>query len=200
MVIDTRYTDFRDFRTARYSRSHWLNIDVQLQDIVFRRRREGDPALTLRLSLGLDDCVLQGVGAVANVLVVGREGLDFDRFPVAISGPAQDDRWRPAHGLKQPAKMTWRRTGEASPRLEIAIPDNLSRRLVELYVSKRIDAVHLAMRLAVSGAKAEAEPDFSGRFAFLVERERRSSGRAQCEVLSVYTSLGETRATGAAFA
>jgi hypothetical protein len=191
MAINSRYSDFGEFGATRRSELHWLNIDVQLRDIVFRRRRERDRTLSPPLSLSFEDWVLQGVGALSNALTVGRDGVDFDRFLVAISGQAQDNGYLRAYGLKQPTRLIWRRTGEASPRLEIAIPDNLSRRLIELYVSKRIDAVQLAMRLTIYGRNAEAEPGLSDRFLLLVEQEHRFSRRAQCELLSVYTSLGE---------
>jgi hypothetical protein len=191
MAIESRYRFFGDLRTSRYSRLYWLDIDVMLQDLFFRQLAEQDKIIRLRQSSMPEYCVLEGVGAVANALTVGRDGVDFDRFLVYISGYDGDENNSLSYDLRYSSKMIWINTNDRSPRLDIFIPKNISRHLTELYVTKRIDNVKLSVQMAVTGNHVEDDSQPEG-FPLLSEAERLYFRRVQCELLSVYTSIGKS--------
>ena len=191
MRIESDHSVFATFRSARYSSLYWLNIDVDLQDIFFRQGMGRKRIIERERPLSLEYCVLAGVGAVANALTVGSEGIDFDRFKVHISGYFEEEKLTSVYELRPPARMVWSKTEDRSPRLDIYIPNNLLRHLTELYVSKRIDRLQMAMLIAVSENKSENVDALQEGFPLLGESEHLSFRRVQCELLSVYTVLGK---------
>jgi hypothetical protein len=191
MTIESGHSVFGAFRTARYSKLYWLNIDVTLRDIFLRQRGGARTSLRTEHALSLEYCVLEGMGAVANALTVGSEGVDFDRFLVNISGYFENEQFPSSYELRPPARMVWSKTEDRFPRLEIYIPNNLLRHLTELYVTKRIDRLQMAMLIAVAGKKSESDIGLQEGFPLLEESEHLSFRRVQCELLSVYTSLAK---------
>jgi hypothetical protein len=180
---------FSEFRDARYPKLYWLNIDVALRDIFFRERTGASRIIQQEHSLSLEYCVLEGLGAVPNALTVGREGMDFDRFVVDISGYSEVEEVPSILEPRAPARMIWNNTNDRSPRLDIYIPNNLTRHLIELYVTKRIDKVLLSMQIAVAGNHSANLNASSDVFPLLNEAENLLFRRVQCDLLSVYTSL-----------
>ena len=191
MTIESGHSVFGAFRTARYSKLYWLNIDITLLDIFFRQRAGRRKILEPEHPLSLEYCVLEGVGAVANALTVGTEGIDFDRFVVDISGYFDSEEVSSSYDLRPAARMVWNKTEDRTPRLDIYIPNNLLRHLTELYVTKRIDRLQMAMLIAVTGNKSENIEGLQEGFPLLGESEHLSFRRVQCELLSVYTSMGK---------
>lgn len=191
MPQKSEYRPYRDFRSVRYSKLYWLNIDVTLRDIFFRQVRKSIAIVRREQSVGLEYCVLQGMGSVANSLTVGRDGVDFDRFIVDISGFLAEEDFDPIYQLRPTAKMIWNDLNARSPRLDIYIPNTLLRRLIELYVTKRIDKVQLATQIAVVGDQSGNISGIPEAFPLLGEAEHLFFRRVQCQLLSVYTSIGK---------
>jgi hypothetical protein len=193
MVTGVRHTSFRD-RIDPRSKLYWLDIDVTFNDILrqqpmMSKKRNGhSPPSSLLYS------VLHGVGTAANALAVGDRAKTFDRFAVdVIAFVPTDERFAPSE-LERSAKMIWNDVDVHSPRLQIYVQTKMLRHLVELYVTKRIDAVVMSMKIAVvrqiipdAGPDSELLPvlDSDGRLYFR---------RTQCELLSVQASLGHDRA------
>ena len=163
MTIESGHSAFGAFRTARSSKLYWFNIDIVLRDIYFRHRSGWRKILEPEPQLALEYCVLEGVGAVGNALTVGTEGIDFDRFVVDISGYFEAEGFPTRDDLRPPARMVWNKIEERSPRLDIYIPNNLFRHLTELYITKRIDSLQMAMLIAVTGNKFRRSRWFAGR-------------------------------------
>src|SRR5271166_4694294 len=130
MTMKSRYSAFGDFRTADCVKLYWLHIDVMLRDIFVRQRTERDRLIRHQQALPLEYCVLEGVGAVANRLGVGQKGEDVDRFIVEIAGHIDDEENLLTFDFHRSAKIVWNQTHHHSPRLDIYIPNNLSRRLI----------------------------------------------------------------------
>ncbi len=188
------HAEIGGFGTAQSSKLYWLNIDVRLRDIFFRQRVQRG-AIVPGQSLSLEYCVLQGVGEVANALTVGQNGVDFDRFLVDISGLASKDDGERSLGsleVRQRAGMVWNKTNERHPRLDIFLPNRVSRHLIELYTTKRMNRIELAMQIAVIRSMIDVKDDLPERFPFLGEEEHLFFPRVRCELLSVYASIAKT--------
>ena len=166
MAIRSLYSAFGDFSMADYIKLYWLHIDVMLRDIFVRQRTERNRLISHQQPLPPEYCVLEGVGAVANRLGVGQEGEGVDRFIVEIAGYIDDGENLLTFDFRPSAKLVWRKTSDRSPRLDIYIPNKLSRRLIELFATKRIDRVKLHTQIAVIGRRWEmAFPKVSPRLA-----------------------------------
>ena len=192
MTFKFRHSAFGAFSNVQYQRLYWLNIDVTLRQIFVRQRNGRNRIFTSEIASSSEYCVLHGVGAVANALTIGNEGLDFDRFFVEISGYFESEGLASSHDLRPPARMVWNKVEDRSPQLDIFIPNNLLRHLTELFVTKRIDNVQMAMLIAVIGSRSETLDDGEDRFPLLGKSEHLFFRRVQCELLSVYTSLGKS--------
>jgi hypothetical protein len=191
MAIESRFRAYGDFRSVRYSRLYWLDIDVVLRSISYRRRIEPNNIVPHSPPLKLEYCVLEGLGAVANALTVGPKGIDFDRFMVSIAGQVEVEQSSFGLELRSSARMIWNDTDGRSPRLDIYIPSSLSRHLVELYVTKRINQIQLSIQIAVSGDDVDNLQGLPEGFPLLGEADHLYFRRSHCELLSVYTSLGK---------
>jgi hypothetical protein len=191
VTMKSRYSTFGDFRTAAYIKLYSLHVDVMLRDIFVRQRTERNRVISHQQPLPLEYCVLEGVGAVANTLRVGQEGEGFDRFIVEIGGYIDDEENHLTFDFRPPAKMVWNKTNDHSPRLDIYIPNNLSRRLIELYGTKRIDRVKLHTQIAVIAEQIGNLDGFPEGFPLLGDADHLYFRRAQCGLLSVITSLGK---------
>jgi hypothetical protein len=176
------YSQFGDFRTADYIELSWLGVDVFLRDIFVRQRTEQNRLSGHRQGLPLEYCVLEGVGAVANRLSQEREAVDY--FIVEIVGYVDDEDNRLTFQFRPAAKMVWNKANDHSPRLYIYIPNNLSRHLTELFVTKRIDRVELLMQIVTIGEGIGNLDFFPQDFQLLAEADR-----SRCGLLSVTTSL-----------
>jgi len=160
-----------------------------LRDIFLRQRTERNRLIRHQQPLPLEYCVLEGVGGVANRLSVGQEGEGFDRFIVDIAGYIDDQENCLTFDLRPSAKLVWHKTNDRLPRLDIYIPNKLSRRLIELYVTKRIDRVQLHTQIAVVGEEIGNLDGFPESFPLLGDAEHLYFRRARCGLLSVITSL-----------
>jgi hypothetical protein len=147
------YGQFGDFRTADYIELSWLGVDVFLRDIFVRQRTEQNRLSGHRQGFPLEYCVLEGVGAVSNRLGQEKEGVEY--FIVEISGYVDDEDNRLTFQFRPSAKMVWNKTNEHSQKMDIHIPNSLSRHLIELFVTKRIDKVEGDMRIWLDDCMAD---------------------------------------------
>jgi hypothetical protein len=182
MATDFQHGQFGDFRTADYIELSWLGIDVLLRDIFVGQRKEQNRLIGHWQPSPLEHCVLEGVGSVANRL--DQEGEGVDHFIVEIAGYVDDEDNRLTFQFRPSVKMVWNKTNDRSPRLDIYIPNNLSRNLVELFVTKRIDKVELLIQTATIGKIIGSLDLFTEDFALLAD-----TNRSHCGLLSVTTSL-----------
>jgi hypothetical protein len=181
------YSVYGDFIAARNSKRYWLDIDVGLRNLFHRQLTATNRIISLQQTL--EYCVLEGVGAVDNALTVGQQRLDFDRFLVHIARNIGTEEEHPVVELRPSARMIWNHLNEPSPRLDIYIPNNISRHLVEFYVTKRIDRVQLSIQIAVVGDRMTTLDGLPEGIPLLDEAGQLHFRRTQCELLSVYTSL-----------
>jgi hypothetical protein len=190
MAIKSRSSGFDDFKIADHIKQYWLHVDVILRDIFVRQRTRQDRLITIQRPLPLEYHVLEGVGNVVNRLRVGHDEEGFDRFVVEIAGNIDDeDLWTFESRLS--AKMVWHKTNDHSPRLDIYVPKHLSRRLIELYITKRIDRVQLYTKIAVIVEETGTLDGFPEGFPLLGDVDHLHFRRAHCRLLSVMTSLGK---------
>jgi hypothetical protein len=124
-------------------------------------------------------------------LRVGQEREGFDQFIVDIAGYIDDEENYLTFDFRPSAKMVWNNGNDHSPRLDIYIPDNLSRCLIELYGTKRIDRVQLHAQIAVIVEEIGNLDGFPEGFALLGDVDHLHFRHAQCGLLSVMTSLGK---------
>jgi hypothetical protein len=190
MAIKSRSSAFGDFRAPDYIELYWLHVDVTLRDIFVRQRTNRDRLITPQRPLPLEYYVLEGVGDVVNRLRVGQDEEGFDRFVVEIAGYIGDKDLLTFES-RPPAKMVWNKTNDHSPRLDIYIPKHLSRRLIELYVTKRIDRVQFYTKIAVNREEIDNLDGFPERLLLLSDADRLYFHHAQCGLFSVITSLGK---------
>ena len=196
MLIDNHPKPYGRRGTDPSSKLYWLNIELGINDILFRQRVIQNNILGHLRLLTLEYCVLRGIGAVANALTVGEKGTDFDHFVVDLASFIRNEEnyleGRPS------ARMIWSEVDPRSPCLEIYISNNMLRHLVELYVTKRIDKVAMFMQIAVIGeliANADASPEI---LPLLDQTGHLYFRHTQCELLSVFTSLAGGRANAQA--
>jgi hypothetical protein len=192
MLVDARSNLYGRRRTDPSSKLYWLNIELKIADIFFRQQVIQSNILVHPRPLILQYCVLHGIGAVANALTVGAKGTDFDHFVVDVASFTQnEENYLEA---RQSTRMFWSEADPRSPRLEIYISNNMLRHLVELYVTKRIDKVAMFMQIAVI-AEPFANIGTSSEILPLLDQTGHLYFRhTQCELLSVFASLANTRA------
>jgi hypothetical protein len=193
MATGTPRTSFRERPDSR-SKLYWLDIDVTFDDITRQQQIISSRLIGRRSPSSLQYSVLHGVGTVANALSVGDVGTTFDRFEVDVAALLQTEDNSGLPELPRSARMIWNEVNVPSPRLEIYVQTKMLRHLVELYVTKRIDAIIMSMKIAVerqavieTSADSELLPllDKGGHLYFR---------RTQCELLSVHASLTQERA------
>jgi hypothetical protein len=172
----------------RGSRMYWLNIDVNINDLIRQQQTRIHNFVVYPRPLILQYCVLHGVGTVANALTVGEQRTDIDRFAVSVTTFAQTEESESIFQRHRRARMIWSEVDPRAPRLEIYIKHNMLRHLVELYVTKRIDAVGMFMQIAVMERPIEDSGDID-ETPLLDEAGHLYFRRTQCELLSVYASL-----------
>jgi hypothetical protein len=190
MLIDNRANLYARRGNYPSSKMYWLNINLHIQNILFRQRVIQDNILLHPQPLAVEHCVLRGVGAVANALTVGEKGTDFDHFMVDVAPLTQNGATFPE--ARPSAKMIWNDADPRSPWLEIYISNNMLRHLVELYVTKRIDRVAMFTQIGVTTepfANTVSSPEVLPRLDLTGHLYFR---HAQCELLSVFTSLASS--------
>jgi hypothetical protein len=114
MIINARSNQYVSRETDPSSKLYWLNIEVNINDILFRQRAiQHNTLVHPPRPLTLEYCVLRGIGAVANALTVGEKGTDFDHFVVDLASFMQSEEnyleARPS------ARMTWSDSPLAAP-------------------------------------------------------------------------------------
>jgi hypothetical protein len=188
MATGTVPTSYRE-RADSISKLYWLDIDVNFKDIMRQQRMiSSDHISRLPLS-SLQFSILNGVGTVANALSVGDSATTFNRFEVDVAAFVQTDESFEQAELNRLAKMIWNDVDVQSPRLKIYIQPKMLRHLVELYITKRIDTIIMAMKIAVTREPmVDTGPGF-GLLPVLDTDQRLYFRRTQCELLSVHASL-----------
>jgi hypothetical protein len=192
MATGNSRTSFRE-RPGSRSKLYWLDIDLIFDGITRQQQITSSPVIVRRSPSALQYSVLHGVGTVVNALSVGDLATIFDRFQVDVAALVQTEDNFVLDELHRSARMTWNDLDVASPRLEIYVQTKMLRHLVELYITKRIDAVIMSMKIAVerqavidTSAESELLPllDKDGHLYFR---------RTQCELLSVHAALTHKR-------
>jgi hypothetical protein len=184
MVTKFLDSQFGDFRTVDYIELSWLGIDVLLRDIFVRQQTDQNRLSAHWQGLPLEYCVLEGVGTVANSLNVDQEGEGLGHFIVEIAGYVEDGENRLTLQFYPSAILVWNKTNDRYPRLGIYIPNRLTRHLIELFVSKRIDRVELLTQIVTVGKGIGNLDRFPQNFPLLA-----GADRSPCGLLSVTTSL-----------
>jgi hypothetical protein len=192
MATSTSRTSFRERSDSR-SKLYWMDIDVTFDDITRAQQIISRRIIVRRPSSSLQYSVLHGVGTVTNALPVGDMTANFDRFHVDVAALVQTEDNCGLPELHRSARMVWNEVDSLSPRLDISLQTKMLRRLVELYVTKRIDTVMMSMKIAVDRqAIIDASAD-SELMPLLSKDEHLYFRRTHCELLSVHAFLGHER-------
>jgi hypothetical protein len=173
---------------------YWLDIDVTFSDITRQQQIISSRTTVRRPPSFLQYSVLHGAGAVANALSVGDMATNFDRFQVDVAALIQPEDNFGLPERNRSARMIWNEVNVPSPQLEIYVQTKMLRHLVELYVTKRIDAILMSMKIEV---ERQAIINTSVDFELLPLLDKDGHlyfRRTQCELLSVNASLVHERA------
>jgi hypothetical protein len=173
------------------SKLYWLDIDVIFNDIIHRQRMNPKDLVARRPRSSWQYSVLRGVGTVANALSVGEQDATFEHFHVDLAAFAQSEENFAHPELHRSAKMIWNDVDARPPRLEVYVSAKMLRHMLELFVTKRIDAVILSMKIAVM---QEPIVGTNSRHKLLPLLDRNGHlyfRRTECELLSVHASLGK---------
>ena len=188
MAIGALRTSFRERPDPR-SKLYWLDIDVTFDDITRQQQMISSRIIVRRLSSSLQYSVLHGVGTVANALAVGDAATTFDRFQVDLAALVQTEDNFGLPEIHRSARMIWNEVDVRSLRLEIYMQTRMLRHLVELYVTKRIDAIIMSMKIAVE-RQAVIETSADSELLPLLDKDGHLYfRRTQCELLSVHAAL-----------
>ena len=192
MAPGTRRALFHEEPDSR-SKLYWLDIDVVFNDITRQQQIISSRLIGRRSPSSLQYSVLHGVGTVANALSVGEMATIFDRFQVDVAALVQDEDNFGLPELHRSARMIWNEVNVPSPRLEIYVQTKMLRHLVELYVTKRIDAIIMSMKIAVE-RQAVIDTSTDSELLPLLDKDGHLYfRRTQCELLSVHASLARER-------
>jgi hypothetical protein len=187
MTIKPQYSLFGE-RADRSSKLYWLNVGLSINDIIRLQRTIPNSLVIRPRPSSLQYCVLRGIGTAENVLTVGEKGTDFDHFAVDVAPYVQTEENSPTPELHRSAKMIWSEVDPRSPRLEIYIMNTMLRHLVELYVTKRIEAVKMFIKIVVIEWTMADSNTISEILPLLDRDGHLHFRRMQCELLSVYVS------------
>jgi hypothetical protein len=192
MATGAGQTSFRERNDPR-SKLYWLDIDVAFNDIVRQQRiTPSNPMVRLPPS-SLKYPVLRGVGSAANALSVGDTANTFNRFAVDVAAFVQTEEDFGLSEHPRSAKMIWNEVDVCSPRLQIYVQIKMLRHLVELYLTKRIDAVVISMKIAIE-RHMSVDLDKNSELLPIIDSDGRLYfRRTQCELLSVQASLARER-------
>jgi hypothetical protein len=169
------------------AKTYWLDVYVKFHEITRQERivpnaRAFGPSSAKR-------CVLLGAGTVGNGLAVVEKGENFDRFAVNVTTFNDRRDTDPISEGHRSAKMVWSEFDPRSPQLEVYIPNNMLRHLVELYVTKRIDIVMMSMKIAVIEWPVAEVDQINEVLPLLYKDGHLYFRRAECELLSVRASI-----------
>ena len=192
MAIETARSSFRE-RSDPRSKLYWLDIDVTFDDISRQQQMISSRIIVRRPPSSLQHSILHGVGTVANALSVGDAATIFDRFQVDVAALVQTEDSFGLPELHRSARMIWNEVDAHSPRLEIYVQTKMLRHLVELYVTKRIDAIIMSMKIAVERQVVIDTRVDSELLPLLDKDGHLYFRRTQCELLSVHASLTHER-------
>ena len=192
MATETSRTSFRE-RSDPRSKLYWLDIDVIFDDITRQQQMISSRIIVRRPPSASQYSVLHGVGTVANALSVGDISTNFDRFQVDVATLVQTEDNFGLPELHRSARMIWNEVNVPSPRLEIYVQAKMLRHLVELYVTKRIDAIIMSMKIVVERQAAIDASADSELLPLLDKDGHLYFRRTQCELLSVNAALEHER-------
>jgi hypothetical protein len=192
MAIGAPRTSFRERPDSR-SKLYWLDIDLTFDDITRQQQIISSRVIVRRPPSAFQYSVLHGVGTVANALSVGDMATIFDRFQVDVAALVQTEDNFGLPELHRSARMTWDDVDIASPRLEIYVQTKMLRHLVELYVTKRMDAVIMSMKIAVERQAVVDSNVESDLLPLLDKNGHLYFRRTQCELLSLHAALAHER-------
>jgi hypothetical protein len=192
MATATSRASFRERPDSR-SKLYWLDIDVTFDDITRQQQIMSNRIIVGRPPSALQYSVLHGVATVGNALSVGDMGRIFDHFQVDVAALVQTEDNFGLPELHRSARMIWNEVDAFSPRLEISVQTKMLRHLVELYVSKRIDAIIMSMKIAVERQAVIDSNAESDLLQLLDKNGHLYFRRTQCELLSVHAALAHER-------
>ena len=193
MTTRTPRTSFRE-RSDPRSKLYWLDIDVTFSDITRQQQIISSRIIVRSPASSLQYSVLHGVGTVANALSVGDMATIFDRFQVDVAALVQTEDNFGLPERNRSARMIWNEVNVPSPQLEIYVQTKMLRHLVELYVTKRIDAILMSMKIEVE-RQAIINTSVDSELLPLLDKDGHLYfRRTQCELLSVHASLAHGRA------
>lgn len=179
---------FHRERDDSRSKLYWFDIDVNFDDIS-RQLKMIPNHVVGRPPSRLEYSVLHGVGTVANALSVGNTAKHFDRFRVDVTALVTTDEDFGFPDLHRSARMVWNEVDVYAPRLQIHVQTKMLRHLVELYITKRIDAILMSMKIAVERHAFLEMNAASDLLPVLDDNGRLYFRRTHCELLSVRASL-----------
>lgn len=192
MAPGTRRALFHEEPDSR-SKLYWLDIDVVFNDIT-RQQQMISSRTVVRQHSSFQYSILHGVGTVANALTVGDKTSTFERFRADVAALVETEGDFGLSDLHRSARMVWNEVDVRSPRLEIYVQAKMLRRLVELYVTKRVDTVVMSMKIAVERQDTIDTSAESGLLPLLDKDGHLYFRRTQCELLSVHASLDREHA------
>ena len=173
---------------AVLANAYWVDVDVALSGIVHRRLRSPFNLVRHQPLSIVEDCVLEGVGAVGVAPNETNRG-DKNLFAVRISRKAEDPDGEPTFAHHADCQVIWDKRGDHSWQSNIYLSEFMLRHIVEFFVTKRIDSVRLSIHLSVwenaSGGAVEASRWRGIHPGFVSDRHTR------CRLLSIYTSKGK---------
>lgn len=180
-----------------YENIYWVDIDIALHKLIVRRRLSTLNFLDRQGPSYIEYCAIEGIGALKQVaydLQGGvedhQEGVEDYQFDVQVAGGQEIDM----DPFDQPflCRLVWDRASDRSWRSKIYISSNMLRHLVELFVTKRIDSVKLSLQLRTFKDRiGNIEMPSPDGFPLLSEAGHLYFRRSQCELLSVYASMGK---------
>ena len=163
-----------------------LDIDVSLHDMVYQRYTSALNFLGRQRPGTVEDYAIEGV-------VAAPASADAESFLVYISGfePGSIDQldFDRDPDRRSPCFISTDRQSEYAWCTNVFIQGSVFRRLVELYSSRRIDAVRLTIKLHLLRGPADKLELPSVTFPMLGPSGALSLEHVRCQLVSVYTSL-----------
>ena len=171
-----------------------LDIDVALHDMVFQRYTSSLNFLGRHRPSSIEDYAIEGSVVVPSsdeggeLFLVYISGFEPDNVDIAEFDRDPDRR--------SPCYISTDRHVEYSWCTNVFVQGSIFRRLVELYSSRRIDAVRLTVKLHLLRGPADKVELPSVTLPMLGPSGALSLQHVRCQLLSVYTSLRADPNTG----
>jgi hypothetical protein len=171
-------------------KAHWVEMEVALNGIFHRRRsplpksQQYAPASRL-----IEECVLEGVGAVGYAPKAAEGGPDDKRFAVRIvsrhRGTSVDEI---EFDERSPCHVVWDQRADGSWQSNISIPNHILRHIIEFFVTKRIDNIRLSIQVSVLKDQLTGLAFSSEQIPLPSGPDHLSALHTRCRLMSVYAS------------